>query len=164
MKLLKYMLIMLLGCTAFSIPCSLFVEMPTSIFLCICGGGIVGILLGNYAVSDIKIAEIRRLENEYGEPICTCRGRSIEENNIGDKVMEYNNLEILDTLWYGKLGIIKAIDKTTNEAKIFIGEGFGEDEQTDIYHIVSFGTKYTPESFGELINWLLGGNNETDRV
>lgn len=73
-----------------------------------------------------------------------------------EQEMSFNNLEILDTLWYGKLGIVKARDKTTNEAKIFIGEGFGEDEQTDIYYIVSFGTKYTPESFGELINWLLG--------
>lgn len=79
---------------------------------------------------------------------------------VREAAMEYSNLEILDTLWYGKLGIVKARDKTTNEAKIFISEGFGEDEQTDIYHIVSFGTKYTPESFGELIKWLEVDNDK----
>lgn len=75
-----------------------------------------------------------------------------------EMAMGYSNLEILDTLWYGKLGIIKARDKTTNETKIYIGEGEGLDVQTDIYHIVSFGTKYTPESFNQLVDWLEASN------
>lgn len=68
--------------------------------------------------------------------------------------MIYNNLKILDSVWYNKFGIIKARDLITNEIKIYMGEGEGLDEQTDIYHIVSFGTKYTPDSFRQLIKWL----------
>lgn len=75
-----------------------------------------------------------------------------------EKAMEYNNLKILDSIWYGKLGIIKAKDKITNETKIYIGEGEGLDVQTDIYRIVSFGTKHTPESFNQLIDWLEASN------
>ncbi len=68
--------------------------------------------------------------------------------------MQYNNLEILQTRWYNRLGIIKTKDITTNEIKIFIGEGYGFDEQQDIKHIIDWGTKYTIDSFKELTSWL----------
>lgn len=176
MKLLKYMLIMLLGCAVFSIPCSLLVEMPISIFLSICWGGILGIVLGNIAVSEHKIKPLKEplKDHEIGFLSIVAKHYDPKKHkkiNFGGKKMSMQelllstckgadsrmqNLEILNTIWYGKLGIIKARDKTTNEIKIYIGEGEGEDERTDIYKIVSFGTKYTPESFRELINVLVG--------
>lgn len=70
------------------------------------------------------------------------------------KMDNMDNLEVMATKWYGKVGIIKAKDKITNEIKIYIGEGWGLDEQQDIQNVLAWGTKYTPESFKELVDWL----------
>lgn len=69
--------------------------------------------------------------------------------------MIVNNIEIIDHIWYnGILGIIKGKDLITNEIKFYIGIGTGNSQIEDIKHIVFFGTKYTPESFKSLLNWL----------
>lgn len=69
--------------------------------------------------------------------------------------MIINNIEILDEIWYnGILGIIKGKDSITNEIKFYVGLGTGISQKEDIKKIVRFGTKYTPESFKSLLNWL----------
>lgn len=68
--------------------------------------------------------------------------------------MIHNNQEVLDAKWFQKLGVIKTKDTTTNEIKFYIGEGYGVSEEEDIKHIIDWGTKYTPDSFRQLIKWL----------
>lgn len=71
-----------------------------------------------------------------------------------DSIGSVTNLELLDVVWFNKLGIVKTRDKISNEIKFYIGEGLGFNEEIDIQHIMDMGTKYTPESFRELIKWL----------
>ena len=117
-------------------------------------------ILSGVIIAIVAYVRLKRKEKKLKDDLIKIEFdiKNLYAEFIEVKEMEYNNLEILDALWYGKLGIIKARDKVTNEIKIYIGEGDGLDIQTDIYHIVSFGTKYTPESFKKLIDWL-GGNN-----
>lgn len=66
-----------------------------------------------------------------------------------------SNLKFVDATWFDTLGIVKCRDKDTNEIKIFIGKGFGEDEWLDIEFIVCWGTKYSADDFLKLVEWLV---------
>ena len=69
--------------------------------------------------------------------------------------MTINDIEIIDHIWYnGILGIVKGKDLITNEIKFYIGISMLNNVELDIKNIVNFGTKYTPESFKSLLNWL----------
>lgn len=63
--------------------------------------------------------------------------------------MIQNNLQVLEVLWLNNnnnslsVGIVKALDKLTNETKFYIGTGTGYDEKQDIALILAFGTKIT---------------------
>lgn len=70
--------------------------------------------------------------------------------------MIHNDQQLLDAIWYNFLGVIKTKDTITNETKFYIGLGLGISEEEDIKHIIDYGTKYTPESFRQLIKWLEG--------
>lgn len=64
------------------------------------------------------------------------------------------DLEILDHIWYGDLGFVKALDTITGEIKFYIGAHLGYTIKEDIRYIVQMGTKYTIESFKNLLNWI----------
>jgi len=54
-----------------------------------------------------------------------------------------NNIKVLDTMWFNDtIGIVKCLDKITNKTKFYIGKGDGLDEQADILHIISHGSKF----------------------
>lgn len=69
-----------------------------------------------------------------------------------NKVVKESGIEVIETIWYGDFGFVKGRDTTTNEIKIYAGQGFGCDEEVDIKHIVQYGKKYTPQQFKALID------------
>lgn len=107
------------------------------------------------AIVVVLIIELRKLNKQKKK-----LDKQLEEIILGLDALDnlgmdnMDNLEVMATKWYNKLGIIKAKDKITNEIKIYIGEGWGFDEKQDIQHILAWGTKYTTEDFKELIKWL----------
>ena len=74
-----------------------------------------------------------------------------------DKQMRINNIEVLDSRWFDQnfpnrcMGIIKARDTVTDELKFYIGCGRGVDPCLDTNLIVRHGTKYTRQTFAELL-------------
>lgn len=69
--------------------------------------------------------------------------------------MTIGNIKIIDTVWYGTLGIIKGLDTITNETKFYVGNAEQElDEVWAIEKIVHWGTKYDTKSFARLVKWL----------
>lgn len=69
--------------------------------------------------------------------------------------MKVGNIEVIDTIWYGTLGIVKGLDTITNETKFYVGEAEQElDEIWAIEKIVHLGTKYGTKSFARLVQWL----------
>lgn len=72
------------------------------------------------------------------------------------------NIRVIDVLWFDSVGFVKGEDEITGETKFYVGSSFrraplhygGGDELKDIEFIVEWGTKYTPQGFEQLTNWL----------
>lgn len=54
-------------------------------------------------------------------------------------------IKVLDSWWYGTIGIVKVY--TGFEVKYYIGTGYGQDEKEDIDKILRFGSRFYPEVF-----------------
>ena len=72
--------------------------------------------------------------------------------------IQVGNIKVVDAIWYdGTFGVIKTIDTTTNETKIYMGAALHPamiSEEASIIQIVKMGTKYSPQDFENLLKWL----------
>ncbi len=59
-------------------------------------------------------------------------------------------IKVLDSWWYGTIGIVKVY--TGFEVKYYIGTGYGQDEKEDIDKILKYGSRFYPEVF-EVEGW-----------
>ena len=66
----------------------------------------------------------------------------------------FDNIEVIEDIWFGPLGIVKAIDTLTEEIKFYIGLGDCDTYSKDVEKIVKLGTKYDRTSFKKLVSWL----------
>ena len=53
--------------------------------------------------------------------------------------------KLVDAIWFGKLGIVKARDRTTGKTNRYIWAGDGIDERRDMEYILRMGTKYSED-------------------
>lgn len=59
-----------------------------------------------------------------------------------------NSIEFIEVVWYNSrtcVGIVLCKDRTTNEYKVYIGAGTGEDEVVDVSNIMMWGSKFPIE-------------------
>ena len=55
--------------------------------------------------------------------------------------------EIVNSWWFGRIGIVKCHDNITKTDKYYIGLGYGINEEADEKHIKDFGMPFFPEEF-----------------
>lgn len=66
--------------------------------------------------------------------------------------MQADERHVLDSFWFGYIGIVKVKSGNHGEVKFYIGQGSGEDQHADEQHIARTGTPVYPQTLNLFFN------------